>query len=329
MQQPAWFERLLNTASLWWAAIRYPLGSLVAWVATVIGIIGGGAGLLAGITQEQSTQHLIWAVALAAIAIVSFGVFAVSHMWRSRAQAIANTIGQQALASDLLRETRNFLRIHAISKRQGHNVPADVLGRARQRIQDVLTAYADVFSSTVGARCRMCIKLIRIKPTMGDEIPAEDDFYIYALARDELSASENKRHDKKRNEEYLDALNANSDFLGLWSQDIADDGIFFSGDLRSEKGYLTSSVNYRRNIQKNPNRNDQTPWPLWYISTIVWPIRQENNDALGIEDYAQHGFLTVDSRARNAFDRETHVAMGRMLANALYPVLDLYTELLD
>ena len=135
-------------------------------------------------------------------------------------------------------------------------------------------------------------------------------------------------HDEHRRDEYLDALKDNSDFLRLWSPDIADAGVFFSDDLRNEDGYETSSFNYRWNIEDNPNRNRRSDWPLWYVSTIVWPIRQEKNEALGIHSYTQHGFLTVDSRVPHVFDRETHVVMGRMLANALFPVLDLYTELL-
>lgn len=327
-QLPSWRRRLWGRFTLVWASIRYPLGSLVAWAATGIGLISGLAAILAGATTNQTDRETIWGWALVAIAICSFAVFAVQQMRHSKAQIVASTIEQQAHASDILRETRNFLRMHAIAARNGQVVPDDVLGRTRNHVQEVLTQYANIFSATTGTRCRFCIKLIRVRSNQNDLVPKVEDFYLYALARDALSASENKGHDQIRRDKYLDALKDNSDFLRLWSPEHADEGVFFSDDLKLEGNYETSSLNYRWNIQENPNRNRRSDWPLWYVSTIVWPIRQEQNDALGITDDTQHGFLTVDARALSAFDRDIHVSMGRMLSNALFPVLDLYTELL-
>ena len=314
--------------TLRWASLRYPLGSVVAWTATVVGGVAGIAALAEGAFAGDSARETIWGVSLAVIALISFAIFAYYQLAHASATAIAGTLGQQAQASDMLLQTRNFLRVHALAHRQGIPVPADVLGRARHRIQEALTIYANIFSATTKTRCRFCVKLIRLKPDV-QGAPTAGDFYLYALARDELSASENKIDDQKRTSEFLDALKDNSDFVRLWSDELSDEGVFFCGDLRKAVDYESSSLNFRRNIMGSPNRNHSAHWPLWYVSTIVWPIRQEKNDGIGIPVQTQHGFLTVDSRVRNVFDREVHVSMGRILSNALFPVLDLYTELLD
>jgi len=250
-------------------------------------------------------------------------------MNRAKGDALARTFSQQAHALDILRETRSLLRVHAISYREKNDpVPPEILSRARLRIQEALTEYAHTYSVIANTRCRLCVKMIRTRSGNEHEDPSIDDFFIYTLARDADSASENRKHDEKRRDNFLDQLKDNSDFLELWSQDIEDEGIFFSGDLRSEKEYETSSLNYRRNILGNPNTKPEEGWPLWYTSTIVWPIRQEKDEDLGIMHEAHHGFLTVDSQVPHAFDRDIDVPLGRILANALLPVLDLYTELL-
>lgn len=312
--------------TLRWASIRYPLGALVSWLATVIGIVAGLGSLLASMASTETWREFIWGWTLVAIAGIAFTFFALSHFKRAKGRALANTIGQQSHASRILRDTRSFLRIHARAARQGET------GRtwegARSQIEAALTAYANVYSATTGARCRMCVKLIRVRNSTGPLPPMPSDLFLYALARDSTPATENRVHDQKRSEEYLDALVDNYDFLKLWSPDEADDGVFISDDLRKEADYVSSSMNYRQNVEGNPNKSRGSDWPLWYISTIVWPIRQERNETLGIESDDHQGFLSVDSRMRGACDREVHVPIGTALANALYPVIDLYTEIL-
>lgn len=311
-----------------WKRLRHPLGALVGWVATAIGIISGGAAILAGLEGYQSARELIWGVALSAIAIVSFAAFALQRMSREPARVVADTMAQQAQASDILRDACNLLAKHVPKKRDGAAIPPDVLTRARDSVQSALSVYADVFSATTGARCRLCVKLVRRR--LGDvPVPTANDLFVYCLARDALSAKENKKHDKQRKDKWLDPLSANSDFLELWANEESDEGVFFCGDLRRERRYETSSINYRNNVHGNPNQNSGEDWPLWYVSTIVWPLRREENEALGVNEGPCHGFLTLDSAVAHLFDRELHVAMGRMLANALFPVIDLYTELLE
>jgi len=139
--------------------------------------------------------------------------------------------------------------------------------RARQMIGDILSIYAQIFTSLVSARCRTCIKLVNASTRPGEE-PSPDDLLVYTLRRDSISQSEEERNDETRLLRKLDKLNENGDFLGLFSPGAGDRGFFFSNDLRSEKGYSSSSFKYR---MSDPNRPQPKGWPLWYRSTIVWP----------------------------------------------------------
>jgi len=60
---------------------------------------------------------------------------------------------------------------------------------------------------------------------------------------------------------------------------------------------------------------------------LVWPVRRDKREALGILKPTCLGFVTVDSHVPHAFSSDEHVPLGAMLANALYPILDLYIAL--
>lgn len=86
-------------------------------------------------------------------------------------------------------------------------------------------------------------------------------------------------------------------------------------------------MNYWRNIARNPNKTVDNEWLLPYRSTIVWPIRREVREDLGICEELCLGFVTVDSFVPHIFIASEHAPLGKILANALFPVVDLYTQL--
>lgn len=173
--------------------------------------------------------------------------------------------------------------------------------------------------------CLKLVELIDIGHTAGSNPVTLERISLFALARDRLSATENRVHDKKRIELKIDTIKNNSDFLGLWEK---GNRYFFCHDLRELPHYETTSSNYWRNVEGNPNRNIiNEKWVLPYFSTIVWPIKQEVNEQFGIETPRVLGFVCVDSRVSGAFDEQLHAPLGNILASTLYPILDLYTEL--
>lgn len=318
--------RVQDAISLWWVRLRYPVSAFFTWLALVVGLIAGIATIIQSVGASTTLNETVFSVALAAITIISLGALAYRETRLSGHQNFASTLSLQNHASERLRDLRYFLRKHAAEVSAGRAVPSDTLGRVRSMIEEVLTAYSDIYSIWTSTRCRTCVKLIDIKRKGGTTIDPES-VIVFALARDKYSAKENQRHDKDRAERGFDKLQMNSDFLRLWDPEVHDDGYFLSNDLRKEHNYDTSSLNYYRNVAGNPNRVAANDWPLWYRSAIVWPIRQEPRDDLGITEQTCLGFLSVDSRVPGILNSEEHPYLGKILANALYPILDLYTQI--
>lgn len=318
-------RRVADWLSLQWARLRYPLGAFVGWLAAILSIVSGAAIIVLAMTENTTVREVVLSSTLAGVTVLSLGALVYREVCNVKPNRLASTVGLQAEASTLLRDLRNFLRANALKSRNKESIDDTILTHARQRIERILSLYSECFSMAIGTRCRTCVKLIGVDRDGNGASP--DDFYVFSLARDTTSARENRKHDKRREEERLDKLADNSDFLKLWDQESDDRGYFYSKDLRDEKEYESSSLNYWKNIEGNPNVAVSNPWPIWYISTIVWPIRQEKNPELGINEYTTLGFFAVDARRRGSFDEELHGAVGTVFANAMFPVLELYREL--
>lgn len=302
------------------ARARYPFSQFFAWASTALGLAVGLKEIAEMVTTSSSIKEAISSGALAFLAVTSLGVLGYREFKLSRESKFAHILTHQEQASDILRDLRVFLR--KFDTADPADIPQDLLARARTMIGEVLTIYADIYSILTSARCRTCVKLIDFGSA---DDPSPHEPFIFTLARDRVSTRENKFHDKRRADERADRLIDNSDFLQLWDSSVDDNGFYISNNLLAEKDYSTSSINYWRNIAGNPNKSTAA-WPLWYRSTIVWPIRREAREDLGIEDTECLGFLTVDCHLPNVFRVGEHSQLGRMLANSLFPILDLYTK---
>lgn len=300
------------------ARLRYPFSAFFGWFGTTVGILSGCAALVEYATRNTTTREWVLSMTLGLMTAASLVVLGYREYRLSRRSKFADILTHQEHASEILRDLRLFLRHHASVP--STQVPDDVLARARGMIGEVLSIYSDIFSILTSTRCRTCVKLIDVGATSPGEV------HIFTLARDWLSSKENKNHDRVRAEQKLDKLNGNSDFLQLWDPHVDDEGYYLCNNLTREPNYTTSSLNYWRNVAGNPNKSAAV-WPLWYRSTVVWPIRREPRPDLGISGPDCLGFVTVDSHLPNTFVREEHPPLGKMLANSLFPILDLYNTL--
>jgi hypothetical protein len=97
--------------------------------------------------------------------------------------------------------------------------------------------------------------------------------------------------------------------------------------LKLDETYESSSLNYWNNIQRSGFKHNADAWKLPYRSTIVWAIRQDIRKDLGISNHRTLGFLAVDSLSAGAFERDLHVDLGSVLANALFPILEIYSNI--
>jgi len=312
------------------AEITYALRGFLGWLAAAIGVAGGGASLIVGITANISIREWVLSLSLTLIVLIALFTLAYREWSRAKPTRVADTMPNQARASELLRNLHVFLRKKLVQSQRGDAISSEAIFQARSTIEEILTIYSDIYSIITATRCRLSIKLIdfgEIGSLTAEELNNGEIIYVFTLARDSASTRENKNADLKREKEKLDRLIENTDFLSLWDLTHDDTGFFHSADLRSEKDYKSSSLSFWRTRQENPGSVAIKDWPLPYRSTIVWPIRQEPRAEFGIADYDTVGFLAVDSPTPGAFDIETNAPIGTMLANALHPILKLYNEL--
>lgn len=298
---PALLEKLV----LWLEKLRYPLASTANAVALVVTLSSGIALGWSIITNPEASDALIiQSVTLSAISLILIVTLFAREASVVRRRRIASSVGAQAEAAEKLQLAWSVLTAEAES--------SNAVLPARRLIQEVLSLYCSIFSSITRAKCRVCIKMI-------EEIDGEH--FVYALARDTDSAKRNRLHDKQRQEQRADPLNSNSDFLKLWSPDTPDGGHFLSNNLPKEDEYQSTSMSFFR---VNPHQASER-WILPYKATIVWPIRQEATLDTDLDRDRCIGFLAVDCNRTNLF-LEADADIGKVLAHALYPVLDKLAE---
>lgn len=310
-------DGFIESAKLKIAQIKYPFGAFFAWVTTALGAIGGLSELISSISSNSSIREWVLSLTLSCITLTAVSALALREFARLKRMRFARCLPTLIESSELLRDLRSFLNMHVATLRRSEAVPADVTPRAREMIGDLLTKQANMFSTMTATHCRTCVKLIDVADPGNQEILSPSDIYVFTLARDQQSAKGNRTHDATRANKRLDRLNFNSDFLSLWDEKVDDHGYFHSIDLRKEKDYQTSSLHYWKNIAGSAYQKSDSNWPLSYVSTIVWPIRQDPKNSLGITDFRTLGFLAVDSPQQGAFDKDIHVQFGAILGSGL------------
>jgi len=193
-------------------------------------------------------------------------------------------------------------------------------------LTEALTGFNNAYILTSSVNCRTSLKLI------GQEVAPNNDskdaynnsldfFYVRTLSRD--SVSKKKKETFDLNEDNKHKLSKNTDFRKLTNPTY---GYFFSNDLSKEIHYENSSD---KDVFLNKVKRKD------YNSAIVWPIRyvysneetaQESITKTALGEQILYGFITVDSVTRGAFREEFDIDLGKPVADALYPILDLYQK---
>jgi hypothetical protein len=178
-------------------------------------------------------------------------------------------------------------------------------------MKTVLTSISEAFSIVAGVKCRVSIKVL------GQN--TDNQLYVRTLARDEVSQTQCDKRDLSESNKHL--VTKNTDFH-LITEGLSD--YFFEGDLEHYPNYMNTSIDEHDGLRGQK-------WSLPYKSTIVWPIRyvfnrHERDDSQGNCQEDIYGFLTVDSSSKNAFSERYDVQMGATLADALFPVMNAYSN---
>lgn len=174
------------------------------------------------------------------------------------------------------------------------------LAEFKSHLQRVLEASVRAYTIVTGTNCRAAIKLLG----------GTSNLHVKTLSRD--SASSQSCRDKDKNEGSKHLVVKNSDYNLILNNGR---NYFFCNDIMSSNDYINSS---KPEYQVN----------LPYSSVIVLPIRSTNIQmSEGEADkYRCLGFLAVDSSSRNVFIEKYDIQMGAIVADALYPIMDLWAH---
>jgi hypothetical protein len=188
-------------------------------------------------------------------------------------------------------------------------------------INNSVSSFAVVFSTITGAPCRVCIKQLQLHMTTdGDRDSAHRDpryMAVYDLSR---SGGITRPPTDPSSPDWVDD---NTDFEQIVR---GTERIFFSNDLREllRRGQYRNSHWTQDTIEKEEYQ---------YLSTIVWPIRRTFSDPAtarqmnAVSDlHDLFGFLCIDSREPDVFDRVDDVGLGSAYADTLFIVLKPWTQ---
>lgn len=302
-----------------WDTIKRTVRSTFSTASLVIGVIGGGGALIANVSRSDDTQQTILAITLGLIALVALLVVLFQEYRLKNATRYTSALRQAGNISE------RFLEAYSIGAEEENKIKNEEkidkrsLAAIKKNIQDILNSTSEIYGNIVGNTCRASIKLIEER---------QGEFYVYTFSRDSLSAKANRKHDETRYKNGTDPLLSNSDFLGLFDDEKDDPGYFICNDLPARAGagrYESTSLRYFRELRGNEKDNNK--WPLWYRSTVVWPIRRDEKEEQGIESTRCVGFLAVDTDVKHGFTEKWDIPVGKMLAASLYTVLDSYLML--
>ncbi len=282
-----------------------------------------------GISYLKASQD--WSALVDRLVIISgFFIILFGSIYREisriRKEKYANIQVDVHQISHKIRDLSSFLSVYkSTSKvRDEYENRIDLL--FTQEIEYILDRFSKIFSMLTGTQCRASIKQV---------CQEDDDLYVFALARDSVSASISRPKDVERQLEKIDRLADNDDF-----QIIFDDENkarwFFENNLPRLKSYRNTSfpISENENSERyfsfldliNPTRG----WPLPYASTIVWPIKQSPRfDSIMAPDLGCIAFLSIDSPHRNVFNYQFDTMLGASVADSLFHVLYEYNQISD
>jgi hypothetical protein len=174
--------------------------------------------------------------------------------------------------------------------------------KAKNELQQTLDAVATAFSMVTGTKCRSAIKIL------GGV--SRDGLFVKTLCRDTISTNRSKQKDETEGEKHL--VSQNTDYNSLVN--------------KLHNYYLNNDINAKGTSYINTSKTTPTD-VLSYSSAIVLPIRLYSSAGSGGKPtFNIIGFLTVDSSSRKTFTEKFDVQMGAIVADALYPAIDLLSK---
>jgi hypothetical protein len=178
------------------------------------------------------------------------------------------------------------------------------LSKFIQSLQNTIDPVAMAFTLVTGTKCRVAIKILG-----GGN---EQALYVKTLCRDSQSTKNCNNKDIQEGQQHLVSKNTDYNLILHNGRNI-----FLHNSLNDDPNYMNTSRN---------NNNEKLP----YSAAIVLPIRLVVHDNINKEPRQKvMGFLAIDSSSRNTFTEKYDVQMGATVADALFPVIDVWSRVHD
>jgi hypothetical protein len=188
-------------------------------------------------------------------------------------------------------------------------------GRIRDKVflsqlREAAVSLAEAFAVSTGASCRAIVKWLPEPPA---EPSTLDAWPVFDLVRSDRP---------RRRPSGSDFVGNNTDFLQIMERQTSS---FVDNDL-------CGSFLAGRYENSHWTRDAVEAGKVDYRASIVVPIglfgdEPEGDDAEDADVPDVVGFLCVDASTTGSFDGQRDVHLAAVVANALYPVLDLYRQI--
>lgn len=267
-----------------YAGVRAMRGSLgaVADLIAVATFLGAATALATG-TDVPRAFLALWVCALAT------GLLLWNVRLGARYARLAARFARRARRSDALPRLADAVDAVSHATRAllaGGDDAAFVLG-----VKDALGHLAEMYGIATGTPCRVTVKLVHAPP-------GHPDFAVKTVCRSSGSPGGRSRGG-------TDWVNDNTDFRLVLKEGYEH---FFCNDLPAALGSDYRNSHFTDEVVAA----DEFP----YRATIVWPVRGRVPDDPDSWDVI--GFVCVDTRRENAFDRGLDVAPGAAFCHTLY-----------
>lgn len=275
------------------------LASWGQWLHVAYGLVVVISLFYAGASEAKDVRVLIAYIAVfvyVLVLLLFLGYFIVSYSRKARYSEAMYCIHS---AIHQIRDAHSYLE-HC------RKAPVEYEGaKFEQMLRAVLDSVAQAFDIVSAVGNRACIKVLA--GSSGRE-------FARTLCRDSASHERHKDDDKQEKEKHL--IDLNTDFHLLAK---GEGRYFLSNDLRRYPFYMNTSL--------GPDVHKAITWSLPYVSSLVFPIRlTKDASGSGVKGIKVLGFLAVDSAARGAYTERYDVEMGAIVADGLFPLLELWVH---
>ncbi|MBD3249459.1 hypothetical protein GF336_05420 [Candidatus Woesearchaeota archaeon] len=253
-------------------------------------------------TSSPQTTSIVCVITLGLLLIIFTFLFLFTEFRYSMKARYAEALSYIHMAQHIMRDISYTLLYY-------DNLPMKVI---KGMFTEVLTNISNAFSLIKGVDCRVSLKLIKVDPNIREDLDDKERvryYYVRTFTRDIKSKIKCQQLDQHSDVNHTIA--GNTDFRELFFMEKGAERYWICGNIFKKQGYQNTRFEEGKTVE--------------YHSVIVFPIRKDTTSETNKEHMTCsqdiHGFLCIDSKSRNIFNRRYDPELGGAIADALYSVL--------